>query len=153
AVLPLLTGHSTSVLQSVDYDLAHGKYIVIHQNPIVVDQWQGSGWISLDPESGSAAYLISGGLGSVRNRPAQVINGGSGTRSQSPAELNQALLTMTDTLLRFSQDIRQILSPIVGDPIDVTTGSFLYHNQDLASLGGLGIPLRFDRFYSSARHS
>jgi hypothetical protein len=39
------------------------------------------------------------------------------------------------------------------DPIDIATGSFVHQHPDLPSLGGLGLPLSFERFYASSRSS
>ena len=40
-----------------------------------------------------------------------------------------------------------------GDPVNTISGALVDRQTDLSSLGGLGIPLDFQRFYSSALHS
>ena len=41
--------------------LVQGLEVTVHQSPISVNGWQGSGYSVLDPETGVGAYLISGG--------------------------------------------------------------------------------------------
>jgi len=41
----------------------------------------------------------------------------------------------------------------VGDPVNVTTGSLIYNHVDLPMLGGEGLPLGIERFYTSANHN
>ncbi len=41
--------------------LLTGKNVVVHERPVSVINWTGSGYLILDPPTGSGAYLISGG--------------------------------------------------------------------------------------------
>lgn len=151
AVIPLL-GHSSGVLNSIIADVLGGRHVVISQNPVTYGQWQGSGWITLDPSSGSAGYLISGYLGSTTTPTPLIISGGGGTQPQPPEDdLLLALSARTGRKPRPERvDNPEGNTP---DPIDTATGTFLYHHQDLAPLGGLGIPLDFERFYASSQNS
>ncbi len=60
-VLPLLT-----VPQAVEDDIVNGinagKEVTIPQGEVSLGQWSGVGYIVEDPQTGAAAYLISGGL-------------------------------------------------------------------------------------------
>ena len=62
-ILPLLSAHDPAVIASLQADLAAGRNIIISQAPVTYGQWTGSAWITLDPDSGSAGYMIAGGIG------------------------------------------------------------------------------------------
>ena len=47
---------------AIQQALVQGLEVTVHQNPIIVNGWQGSGYSVLDPEAGVGAYQISGGL-------------------------------------------------------------------------------------------
>ncbi len=61
AVLPLLQ-QSDDVVADVQNAVGNGEVVLIPQAPITLGGWTGSGYIILDPTSGSGAYRISGGL-------------------------------------------------------------------------------------------
>jgi len=60
-ILPKLT-HDSSVLTNIKNAISSGKIVTISEKNINFHSWVGSGYIIIDPDSGSAAYLISGGL-------------------------------------------------------------------------------------------
>ncbi len=60
AVLPQLTVPS-SVRSDVAASVNAGKEVLIHRDPITVQQWTGVGYLVLSPD-GTGAWLISGGL-------------------------------------------------------------------------------------------
>lgn len=60
-ILPKLT-HDSSVLTDIKNAISSGKIVTISEKNINFHSWVGSGYIIIDPDSGSAAYLISGGL-------------------------------------------------------------------------------------------
>lgn len=61
AVFPLLQlDASTESIISAEID--QGKVVTVSQRPIAVNDWSGVGYIIMDPSSGAAAYMISGGL-------------------------------------------------------------------------------------------
>ena len=148
AVIPLLGAHDPSVINSIIADLSAGQHILISQSPITYGQWQGSGWISLDPETGAAGYLISGGLGSSRSPFKTVISGGSGTQPEPASGL-----TSLPVPPNWQPQTPLAYMPMTPDPIDIATGSFIHQRPDLSSLGGLGLPLSFERFYASAHNN
>ena len=47
--------------QEIQYALAAGLEVTVHQVPITVSGWTGSGYILLDKDTGAGAYKISGG--------------------------------------------------------------------------------------------
>jgi YD repeat-containing protein len=161
AVIPLLSAHDPSVLDSIIADLADGRHIIISQAPATYGQWQGSGWISLDPESGSAGYLISGGLGSSRAPFRSVVSGGSGVHPepQPPDDCwtgyaaNRAAASCPFRLPNLHPEIRPWAGQKTSDPIEIATGAFIHQYPDLPALGGLGLPLSFERSYVSSRNS
>jgi hypothetical protein len=57
--------HSSSVMSAVNAALAEGHIVIIPQQDITVDEWSGTGYIDLNPSTGAAGYLISGGLNST----------------------------------------------------------------------------------------
>ena len=66
-----LTGENASQLNNITIDdgaraeiqqaLVQGLEVTVHQAPITVNGWEGSGYAILDPEYGVGAYKISGG--------------------------------------------------------------------------------------------
>jgi hypothetical protein len=46
---------------AIQQALVQGLEVTVHQSPITVNGWQGSGYSVLDPETGVGAYQISGG--------------------------------------------------------------------------------------------
>jgi len=60
--------HDTSTISEIKNSLSVGKEVITHTDSISVPGWTGVGYIIIDPETGSGAYKISGGL-----------NGGSST--------------------------------------------------------------------------
>lgn len=154
-----LGDHSTTVVNSIIADVSAGWHIVISEDPVTYGQWTGSGWITFDPNSGSAGYLIAGALNV--SSMGRTINGGSNAYQQIElgnlrGRLN-SLKRFSDHLMTLFQRLKSNLLFIselfTSDPINAAIGTFVYHHQDLASLGGLGIPLGFERFYASSRHS
>lgn len=160
AILPVL-GHSSGVLDAIAADVSGGWHVVISQNPITYGQWEGSGWITLDPVSGSAGYLISGYLGSTTMPRSRMISGGSGTEPETDLETRDGRNESNKEVAYLQNVLGQDRDPnrarsseeITSDPIDTATGAFVYQHQDMAPLGGLGIPLGFERFYASSQNS
>lgn len=56
-----VVNHDSSVTGEIAAAIRLGKEVIIHENPISVGAWRGSGYIIFDPETGAAAYKISGG--------------------------------------------------------------------------------------------
>ena len=56
-----LTAHSQETKSRVQSALNAGMEVTIHQAPIVESGWKGSGFISIDPQTGAGAYTIEGG--------------------------------------------------------------------------------------------
>lgn len=61
AVFPLLQINS-SIKSYISGQIDQGKVVTVSQRELVIDDWSGLGFIVMDPASGAAAYLISGGL-------------------------------------------------------------------------------------------
>jgi len=159
AVIPLL-GHSDGVKDSIDAAVDGGWHVVISEDPITYGEWHGSGWIVLDPDSGSAGYLISGGLGSTTSQAPLIIRGGSGVYPETDLETrdgrdesNKAVAYLQATQGQDREPLGRASGRVLSDPIDAATGAFVYHHQDLAPLGGLGVPLGFERFYANSQNS
>lgn len=53
--------HSTDVRDAVNNLLGRGHIVIIPRSDIIVSNWAGTGYIDLDPVTGAAAYIISGG--------------------------------------------------------------------------------------------
>lgn len=58
--LPLVTAHNL-VKQDIERAVAAGNTAIIHERPIDHAGYQGSGYILLDPDTGTGAYKITGG--------------------------------------------------------------------------------------------
>ena len=61
AVLPLLAV-SSAIKSDISTAVAQGKTVIVPGSEIQHDNYRGVGYIVEDPETGAAAYLISGGL-------------------------------------------------------------------------------------------
>ncbi|OTU44260.1 hypothetical protein CAT37_09495 [Acinetobacter pittii] len=60
-ILPQLN-HSSQVITDVRNAIAAGKIVTISQSKISFNTWSGSGYIITDSNTGSGAYMISGGV-------------------------------------------------------------------------------------------
>ncbi|WP_180169699.1 hypothetical protein [Acinetobacter sp. YH12021] len=60
-ILPNLN-HDSQVIADIRNAVAAGKVVTTTEKSINFYGWQGSGYIILDPNTGSGAYMISGGL-------------------------------------------------------------------------------------------
>lgn len=77
-ILPLLS-LSESVKQSIsNMVINYGWTAVVPQRNIQLNRWYGAGWVVLDPDTGGAGYMISGGLMSYVNTNT---SGGNGTET------------------------------------------------------------------------
>jgi transglutaminase-like putative cysteine protease len=65
--------HAASVSNAVNNALASGNVVTIPAEPITVSLWSGTGYIDMDPVTGAAGYIISGGI----NGDVQVAFGGA----------------------------------------------------------------------------
>ena len=61
SVLPQLAV-APDIKTSIQHAVAAGQLALVTQHNVVVGSWRGTGYIFFDPETGSGAYLISGGL-------------------------------------------------------------------------------------------
>lgn len=60
-IVPLLT-HNAAMIATVNQEVTAGRVISIPRDPITYFDWTGTGYITEDPLTGAAAYMISGGL-------------------------------------------------------------------------------------------
>ncbi len=51
-----------NVVNAINNALAQGHEVIIPQRDFTYYEWTGTGWIDLDPVTGAAGYLISGGI-------------------------------------------------------------------------------------------
>lgn len=60
-IMPQLT-LPAFVLDDIRQSIAAGKFVATPRSPVSFQQWLGEGYYVFDPNSGAAAYLISGGI-------------------------------------------------------------------------------------------
>jgi len=60
-IMPQLT-LPAFVLDDIRQSIAAGKFVATPRSPVQFQQWLGEGYYVFDPNSGAAAYLISGGI-------------------------------------------------------------------------------------------
>lgn len=60
-LLPQLN-HDNQVMTDISNAVASGKIVITSQTKVSLSGWNGSGYIITDPNTGSGAYMISGGL-------------------------------------------------------------------------------------------
>ena len=107
ATIPLLT-LSEDVKIDISNAVKSGKHVSVHKDPVTLGAWRGAGYIVFDPETGSGAYLISGGL-----------NGGGATGDDGSEDSSGAnapiFMDIISTILYQSKRITaQFLGKIVG---------------------------------------
>ena len=51
------------VKNQIKDDVDAGQIVVVSEKEIQIKSWNGTGWASIDPETGSGQYMIYGGLG------------------------------------------------------------------------------------------
>lgn len=97
---------SSAVINDIRNAVASGKRVVAPKEEIQFLEWQGVGYIVLDPETGAGGYLISGGLA----------GGGTAETGDFLAVLNTILTALVGikTLLQISSKLFNAV-PIIGD--------------------------------------
>lgn len=88
-----------SVVSAVNAALASGHVVTIPRTGITVVQWSGTGYIDMDPVSGAAGYIISGGI----NGGLQSASGGS-TVDSWPVNLSCDATSVTGEALQPAAD-------------------------------------------------
>ena len=53
--------HTTNVTSAVQGSLNNGRHVIIPERSFLYGEWEGTGYIDLDPATGAAGYIISGG--------------------------------------------------------------------------------------------
>ena len=53
---------SSNTVSEIRQAVNAGRVVTTHTDPVTVPGWQGAGYVVLDPETGSGAWLIEGGL-------------------------------------------------------------------------------------------
>jgi hypothetical protein len=81
----------------IDDAINQGRTVVVPQSNIQLNQWQGVGWIVLNPATGSAGYYI---LGSLAHPSATMVKiaGGSGTTPANDGDWFNMPLKIHDLL-------------------------------------------------------
>ncbi|MCK5607256.1 transglutaminase domain-containing protein, partial [Candidatus Pacearchaeota archaeon] len=139
-IKPQLQNYSSGILSNIESMLNDGYELILPEyGDLVIDDWQGTGYLYYDGTNGyGAGYMISGGL-----------NGGH-SGSSSPID-TQSLhaSTVVKPKNRSSKDHSKSW-----DPIDLVTGKYLYHNSDLQiGSGNYPFSLEFARYYNSISES
>ena len=93
ALVDAYTGTRNNIISFVN----RGYTVMIPKHSIRVGGWKGQGWMALDPETGSAGYMICGGL----QGETTMVNGGSAT-------------TIIDHPLSFLETFLWLLIPSAG---------------------------------------
>jgi predicted Fe-Mo cluster-binding NifX family protein len=53
---------SSSVMQEIRNAVNSGKFVTVAAQEVQIGEWSGAGYIIMDPDTGTAAYMISGGI-------------------------------------------------------------------------------------------
>ncbi|VTU35326.1 DUF6531 domain-containing protein [Variovorax sp. RA8] len=134
AVQPNLVGCSAHLANFSSYLSSGLRLILPARCDIAENSWAGAGYFTV----GSGLYLgaiISNGL-----------SGGYSTYEQSAGTLAEILVPASREPLSLIQAGLQLL----GDPIDMVQGHFLYNHEDLnVGIGAFPQSLGFQRLYSS----
>ena len=60
SIIPLLN-HSAFIIAEIRSAVNNGMEVIVHQDPVSVTGWSGTGYIIFDPATGAGAYKISNG--------------------------------------------------------------------------------------------
>lgn len=122
--------------------LNRGLFAKSPQSSVTLNQWSGAGYVLYNPTTGSAGYLLSGGLNGGSTTGAGVASAGNcGLGSTGACGAG----SLTDIGASFFVDL---FTTIVGDPVNLSNGNLLAHETDLQVLAR-GIPVSFERTYNS----
>ena len=128
--------------------VSQGKVAWIPNTATTVNLWSGVGYVLADPDTGSAAYLLSGGYaGGADVGPAEVLQELLGSE---PWWTNGPLKPLFDFLLSIVDAVALPEEPqsIQGDPVNLATGNFLTTVTDVL-IPAPAMPIRFARTYNS----
>jgi hypothetical protein len=95
-VLPKLNTFSI-VKDNIREAVEQGWMALCPQRNLTLNDWNGQGWLIVDPASGSAGYLLAGHL--VSGNTIEVINGGSETTPSEPGNLAEFLVHIVEWML------------------------------------------------------
>lgn len=145
----------SSARQDIYNALNAGKNVTVHEAPLDVNGWSGSGYIIFDPNTGSGAYMISGGAngGAIADEYLAIsswmfgaIDGGYGQWSE--AQFGRAMysdtLRQTQVMLKYSEGLGYIgLGISIVDPFVTSDYSieFSWDAVGKASFALLGFAL------------
>jgi len=126
-------------------DVASGHRVTVPRDPTPLNDWIGVGYITEVPATGSAGYIISGGLASAASGassgavPPAAASGGAVTVILPDG----TILVIPAGLLGNAQG-----SGLTGDPVNIANGNFFRDETDF-SIAALEEPLAFRRYYNS----
>lgn len=116
--------------EEIQLALSRGFEVTVHQSPITVNGWQGSGYAILDAEYGVGAYKISGGA-----------SGGAVGVAGNTLMVAGSLLAIMDTVLALAK-LGGYFQPLLGAAI-AYTGLLLSLYQLSAGCGLAALPIMF----------
>lgn len=130
-----LVAYSNNQLNLMQQYINAGFTLVApERGDLTLDSWSGSGYFTFLAQGSqmSAGYLINGGLkGGFSSTPAPV-------NYEKTSSVGQVIENTWQALLSF-------------DPINMSTGDFLFYGDDLSTGSGVG-ELNFARSYNSSHH-
>lgn len=102
----------SSTVRAVEQAINAGKIVTMHTDKLTCDEWEGFGYIVTTPETGSASYMISGGL-----------NGGSSSFAVSLSYLVNIGTSIVDMVqaLRMIPTVLALFS--MGGPVGIVIGT------------------------------
>lgn len=121
--------------------LNRGWRAKVSQNNVTRFDWTGAGYVLYDPATGSAGYLITGGLNGGET------TSGGGDVFDACGE-GASVSCLIQVLLNPRKALNAIISAIVGDPVNLTNGNLFESTSDLF-VPGTGMPIAFSRTYNS----
>ncbi|HEY3291664.1 MAG TPA: DUF6531 domain-containing protein [Anaerolineae bacterium] len=134
--LGISAASKTSILDA----MSRGWHAIVSQNSIVLNRWNGEGYVIFDPVLGSGSYEITGGLNGGGTTGGGSGSGGDCGKGDSSG-CEAGLDAMLDSFIQAAQTI-------AGDPVNLSNGNFLADEKDLL-LQARGVPLAWERFYNS----
>ncbi len=134
-VKPSLTNYYPPTLASIEAGINAGyEYVLPEDGDITLNDWHGAGYIR---------YASSGGMG-------MLIWGGYGGASGKKEQLNpQEVAKRADQVGQRPDKAAEINTPQSDEPVDMTTGAYIYDSTDLVVGSVEPLGLRVGRSYNS----
>ena len=103
-----------SVVNAINAALAQGHHVIVPRNGMTIGNWSGTGYIDLNPNTGAAGYIISGGISGA------VSGNGGATVETWPINLGCKVKTLSGYVVNPPMDTPDLPAIFVPDATPFT---------------------------------